>query len=116
MDTLGRGTGRATALVALTAQLQPKAKPFFLAVGFHRPHLPFVAPKKYWDLYDPAAIPLPDPAEAPADVPTIAMHDSREIRGYGHVKDSHLKKAKAEEAELLAQFRAGPAPLKIAAE
>jgi indolepyruvate ferredoxin oxidoreductase len=38
------------------------------------------------------------------------------IRGYGHVKESHIKKAKAEEAELLAQFRAGPAPVKIAAE
>ena len=38
------------------------------------------------------------------------------IRGYGHVKDRHLAKAKAEEAELLAQLRAGPAPVKIAAE
>ena len=61
------------------------AQPFFLAVGFWRPHLPFVAPKRYWDLYDPAAISLPDPARPPADVPEIAMHESREIRGYGHV-------------------------------
>ena len=38
------------------------------------------------------------------------------IRGFGHVKEQHLKKAKAEEQELLAQFRAGPAPVKIAAE
>ncbi|MEX2579308.1 MAG: sulfatase [Verrucomicrobiales bacterium] len=58
-------------------------QPFFLAVGFWRPHLPFVAPKKYWDLYDPAAIPLPDPPYAPEGAPEIALHESREIRGYG---------------------------------
>jgi indolepyruvate ferredoxin oxidoreductase len=38
------------------------------------------------------------------------------IRGYGHVKMHHLHAAKAEEAQLLAQFRAGPAPMQIAAE
>ena len=35
-------------------------KPFFLAVGFVKPHLPFCAPKKYWDLHDPAKLPLPE--------------------------------------------------------
>ena len=58
-------------------------QPFFLAVGFWRPHLPFVAPKKYWDLYQPEKIPMPDPAAAPTDAPAIALHQSREIRGYG---------------------------------
>ncbi len=61
------------------------SQPFFLAVGFWRPHLPFVAPKRYWDLYDPDAISSPHPDEAPSNVPAIAMHASREIRGYGHV-------------------------------
>ena len=56
---------------------------FFLAVGFWRPHLPFVAPEKYWQLYNPESIPLPRPATPPIDVPDIAMHPSREIRGYG---------------------------------
>ena len=58
-------------------------QPFFLAVGFWRPHLPFVAPKKYWDLHDARAIPLPSPSSAPDQVPEIAMHSSREIKGYG---------------------------------
>ena len=34
-----------------------KDEPFFLAVGLVKPHLPFCAPKKYWDLYDPAKLP-----------------------------------------------------------
>ena len=59
------------------------SQPFFLAVGFWRPHLPFVAPKHYWDLYDPQSIPGPMPATAPTDAAPIALHDSREIRGYG---------------------------------
>ncbi|MDB4680047.1 sulfatase [Planctomycetaceae bacterium] len=58
-------------------------QPFFLAVGFWRPHLPFVAPKKYWDQYDPSLIPLPNPSTAPQNVSEIAMHSSREIKGYG---------------------------------
>jgi iduronate 2-sulfatase len=61
------------------------SQPFFLAVGFWRPHLPFVAPKRYWDLYDAKTIPMPNPAQSPDSVPEIAMHASREIRGYGHV-------------------------------
>ncbi len=60
-----------------------KDEPFFLGVGFWKPHLPFNAPAKYWDLYDPAEIPPPPNPQRPRDVPDIAMHDSRELmRGY----------------------------------
>ena len=38
--------------IELMDSLAKTGEPFFLAVGFHRPHLPFTAPKKYWDLYD----------------------------------------------------------------
>lgn len=57
-------------------------KPFFLAVGFRRPHLPFSAPKKYWDLYDPKSLPMPSPTTAPVGIPKIALHNSAELRGY----------------------------------
>lgn len=44
--------------VAWIDSLSRSDKPFFLAVGFIRPHLPFVAPEKYWDLYDRDKMPL----------------------------------------------------------
>lgn len=55
-------------------------QPFFLAVGFWKPHAQFNAPKKYWDLYDPAKLPPLNPAR-PYGAPEVAFHDSREIRG-----------------------------------
>ena len=78
----GRITELATAAIRRRANLQ---QPFFLAVGFWRPHLPFVAPSKYWDLYDPKSILPPKPKHAPTDAPAIALHDCREIHGYGLV-------------------------------
>lgn len=67
------------------------AAPFFLGVGFWRPHLPFVAPKKYWDLYDPDEISSPQLETIPVDAPDIAMHISRELHGYdGIPKEAEL--------------------------
>ncbi len=54
-------------------------RPFFLAVGFWKPHSPFNAPQRYWDLYERAQISPPANPDPPADVPNIALHDSREI-------------------------------------
>lgn len=54
--------------------------PFFLAVGFWKPHAPFNAPKKYWDLYDRNRLPKLNP-NRPSGAPEIAFHDGREIRG-----------------------------------
>lgn len=56
-------------------------QPFFLAVGFWKPHSPFNAPKAYWDLYDRAEIAPPVNPDWPRDAPRIAWHDSREILG-----------------------------------
>ena len=59
-----------------------KDKPFFLAVGFYKPHLPFVAPKKYWDLYDPAKLELARDQAAPEGAPAYASNDAGELRTY----------------------------------
>jgi arylsulfatase A-like enzyme len=45
--------------VRLLERFAREKRPFFLGVGFYRPHTPYVAPKKYFDLYDPARITLP---------------------------------------------------------
>ena len=57
-------------------------KPFFLAVGFWRPHLPFLAPDRYWQQYTADVLELPINLQPPLHVPEIALHDSRELRGY----------------------------------
>jgi len=70
---------------AALRRLREGNQPFFLAVGFWKPHLPFNAPKKYWDLYQRAALTAPVTDRMPAGAPAIAGHDFSELRGYGRV-------------------------------
>lgn len=70
---------------AALRELGAAGKPFFLAVGFWKPHLPFNAPKKYWDLYDRSALATPAAAALPRGAPEIAGHGSTELRGYGGI-------------------------------
>jgi len=63
-------------------RLKRMDQPFFLAVGFVKPHLPFNAPKKYWDLYDPDEIDLADNPFRPKDAPDAAIHNWGELRAY----------------------------------
>ena len=69
---------------AVKVMREVKDRPFFLAVGFWKPHAPFNAPKKYWDLYDRSALPTLNPAR-PEGAPELAFHQSTEI--LGPVKD-----------------------------
>lgn len=74
----------ATALLAVQTlrELRERGQPFFLAVGLLKPHLPFIAPKRYWDLYDPAAIAQAPNPFAPEGAPPWALANSGELRAY----------------------------------
>jgi iduronate 2-sulfatase len=71
----------ATAAVRLIEELAAGDTPFFLAVGFKKPHLPFCAPRRYWDLYDADAFELASPARLPDGAPSFHFQDSMELRG-----------------------------------
>jgi iduronate 2-sulfatase len=66
---------------AIKALRERKDKPFFMCVGFAKPHLPFAAPKRYWDLYqqDQFAVPQRD---LPTDAPKFAFTNWGELRAY----------------------------------
>ncbi len=68
--------------VTTLRDISKKKEPFFLAVGFARPHLPFVSPKKYWDLYDPATLALAPNKFRPKDAPDYAIVPGGELRAY----------------------------------
>ena len=71
-----------SALSLLDQVSDDTSKPFFLAIGFKRPHLPFVAPKKYWDLYDREAIQLAAFQKKSKNSSDLAYHSSGEMRSY----------------------------------
>jgi iduronate 2-sulfatase len=58
-------------------ELHDSQKSFFLAVGFWKPHIPFNAPKHYWDMYDRDAIPIPKDLDPPVNLPEIALTSAR---------------------------------------
>jgi len=86
------------------AELKQKDKPFFFGIGYYRPHLPFNAPKKYWDMYDRNSIPLAENDYLPKNSPPMAINNLRELRGYTDFKKipkAHEGKLSEAEARLL---------------
>ncbi|MFM1941225.1 MAG: hypothetical protein RI897_207 [Verrucomicrobiota bacterium] len=65
--------------------------PFFLALGFVKPHLPLTAPKRFWDLHDPAAFPLAPFQHDPAGAPRYAGKRGGEIVNYAPLTVDNLK-------------------------
>ncbi len=70
----------ADAAVQALRDLKSKAQPFFLAVGFIKPHSPYIAPKKYFDLY--TDVTLPSHIDFPVNAPKFSGHGSGELRRY----------------------------------
>jgi iduronate 2-sulfatase len=64
---------------------QKPDKPFFIAVGFLKPHLPFCVPKKYWDLYQRASFQLPEFRKPPEGAPPYAPTSWGELRQYSDI-------------------------------
>lgn len=73
---------------AVKALRELKDKPFFLGVGFWKPHLPYNAPKKYWNLYDRAKLAGQERAQGPDGAPGIAFHYGGEVRSYANIPKS----------------------------
>lgn len=79
-------------------KLKEAGQPFFLTMGVAKPHLPFTAPKKYWDLYDREKIELPESYVQPETTPKKAFHKYGELRQYeGIPKKGEVPVAMAKE-------------------
>ena len=70
-------------------KLMKGGKPWFLAVGYQKPHLPFIAPKKYWDLYDRSKVNLAEFQELAEGTPMIAYHNYGELRAFSDIDDNY---------------------------
>ncbi len=63
-------------------ELKERDEPFFLGVGFYKPHLPFNAPQKYWDMYQREHIPVAPYKDIPANIHRASLHGSGEFNQY----------------------------------
>ncbi|MEX0331088.1 MAG: sulfatase [Puniceicoccaceae bacterium] len=66
--------------IATMKEMAASGKPFFLGLGYYKPHLDFIAPKKYWDYYDPEQIPMAEQTKGPVNGAEMGLHASFELR------------------------------------
>ncbi|UGU17658.1 sulfatase [Sinomicrobium kalidii] len=71
-----------TMAIKKLGELKDRKQPFFLSIGFYKPHLPLNAPEKYWDLYNSEDIPLAPNPYVPKGSPLFAVHGDAELRAY----------------------------------
>ena len=80
-DLLDGDTAREAGAVLRERAAHPD-QPFFLGVGFSNPHLPYVSPKKYWDLYRTDDMVLPENRFPPKDAPPFAAQSGADFHAY----------------------------------
>lgn len=76
-------------------QLKEEGKPFFLGCGFLRPHLPFVAPKKYWDMYTREEAKPATNNYPPENCPRPALHNNGEFKQYSGIDHKNISDSMA---------------------
>lgn len=83
-DTIYKDGKTAEKVIRDLKKLKDSEKPFFLAAGFLKPHLPFNAPERYWAMYD-GRVNLPENNYPPENAPAISIHNSGELRSYENI-------------------------------
>jgi len=90
-DELTDGDTAREAVAALADFARKPDQPFFLAVGFVNPHVPYVAPKRYFDLYQPEKLVLPGNTYPPRNAPAFAAKTGQDFLWYGNIpKDQKI--------------------------
>lgn len=92
-DDLLDGDAANMGIAQLREHAKSPDKPFFLAVGFANPHVPWISPKKYWDLYDPAKFTLATNEFLPKYAPDFAATSGQDFRWYRGVPEGDLPEA-----------------------
>lgn len=89
-DNMYRDGAMARTAIKKIGQFAKESRPFFLAVGFVKPHLPFVAPRKYWDMYQRSEFHLAPFQTFPVGQPlqAVVIPNSGELRDYAGVPKS----------------------------
>jgi iduronate 2-sulfatase len=89
-DDLLDGDTAVNAIAQLRDHAKNPQRPFFLAVGFANPHVPWITPKKYFELYDPAKLPLAKNEFLPTGAPAFAATSGLDFRWYAGVPQGEL--------------------------